>query len=88
MAQALLTDLPVLAKDAAQAAPGKEDCARAVYATQWNLFTVVGAVAVDPGAHTSTADCALDAGIAINVTVTGAQVAIGHVLVGLFGPYL
>ena len=49
---------------------------------------MVGAVAVDPGAHTGTADCALDAGIAIDVTVTGAQVAIGHVLVGLFGPTL
>ena len=88
MAQALLTDLPVLAINAAQAAPGKEDGARAVYATQWNLFTVVGAVAVDPGAHTGTADCALDARIAINMAIAGAQVAIGHLLVCLVSPYL
>ena len=88
MAQALLADLPVLAEDAAQAAPGKEEGARAVHPAQWVFFTVMRAVTVDPGTHTGAADRALDAGIAIDVTVTGAQVAIGHVPVGLFGACL
>jgi len=86
MTHALLADLPVLAEDAALAAPGIEQGARAVHPAQWILFAVVGAIAVDPGAHTGAADCALDAGTAIDVTVTGAQVAIGHVLISLFGP--
>jgi hypothetical protein len=48
---------------------------------------MMGAVAVDPSTFPGAADRTLDAGIAIDVTVTGTEVAIGHVPVGLIRPF-
>jgi len=84
----LLADLPVLAEEAAQAAPGEEDGARAPGAAEWVLLAVVRPIAVDQGPYTGAADRSPDRLEAVHMAVTGAEVAIGHVLIGLFGTRL
>ena len=80
---ALLRDVPVLAKHAAQVAPGEEDGARAAPAAQRVLLAVVGAVARHHRPLSGPAHRALAGRQAIHVAVAGAQVAIRQVAPGL-----
>jgi len=84
-AMALPTNLPVLAKDAAQAAPGEKDGAGAIPASQTILLTMMWTEGMNNGLLARAAYGAPDCLKPIDLTIAGAQVAIPHMLTRFFG---
>ncbi len=75
MASALLADLPVLAKDAAQIAPTEKNRAGAPAATERIFFAEVRAEPVHAGERAGAADHAVERYGAVDSAVAGAQIA-------------
>jgi len=87
-ADPLLTDFPILAKNATKVAPTKEDRTRAVPVSEHMLFSVVRAEAVNHGPLAGAADSSVDCNQAIHMAIPGAQVTSLEVMKRLVHPFV
>ena len=73
--------MPVLAKDATQVAPTKEDGAGSTPATEGIFFAMMRSETVDDSELTGTTHSAFDGPETIHMAIAGAQVTIFKMLV-------